>query len=443
MKVKFPRTTLNQYASLLYQEGLTTGNVYWVDSTNAAASNQTGNGYSPDAPFATAAYAAGVASADNGDIILLAPGHAESLTTAGAITMAIAGVTIRGLGVGRQRARFTFSSSTAATLAVTAARCAIENVVFINGIDAQVTMLSVSAADFVLRNCEWQLADGTTQALNGLLTTAAADRLRVKDCHFHGGATAGAVSAISLVGGDSIVIEDCVFFGAFDASGGVLKNATTDSTGLLVEDCHFQNSTASNTKSIVVTASTTGKITGCTFQILSGSSPVTAAGMSVIANTTASALASDPGLEHPTLGRKVVRTAADVFDGTQKSLFTVSTGKVLLTGFYLEVSGAAVDASASNLKVRSNPTIGTDADLSANLDVNADELGSIYSLTGNPSDAITGGSGGGAATMDRPFILDVGTLDIVTSADVGTGGALVAATLWYIPLEDGASVAAA
>jgi hypothetical protein len=441
-KIHFTRNERVSYVDSDFDELRTTGNVWWVDSAHRNAADQTGNGYSPDYPFATVAYAVGVATADNGDLILCAPGHTESLVSAGAIAMARAGVTVRGLGTGRQRARFTFTTSTAATWTVTAARCRLENVVLVNGIDAQVNMLSVSAADFALAGCEVVLGDGTTQAVNGVLTSAAADRLAVEGNDFHGGSTAGTDSAVSLVGGADIVIRNNDFVGAFHATGGVVKNATTDSTNLRITGNRFANSTAANTKAVVLTAPTTGLIADNTFQILSGSRPVTAAGAAQVGNTYTSALASDPGGDVAGLGRKVTRAAADIFDGTQKALFTVATGKVQVTAFYLEVSGAAVDATPSNLKVRSNPTVGTDADLSANMDVNADEVGSIYSITGNPTDATTGGSGGGAQGMHRPFVIDVGTLDIVTSADAGTGGALVAATVWYLPLEDGATVAA-
>jgi hypothetical protein len=154
-------------------------------------------------------------------------------------------------------------------------------------------------------------------------------------------------------------------------------------------------------------------------------------------------VASDPGTANPLLGYKVTRSAADIFDGTQVPVFTVATGKILLTAFYLEVSAAALDNSASNLTILTNPTVGTDATIAAALNVQADEAGSLYSLSGTFADAVTGGSGGGAAGMARPIVVDVGTLDIATTVDVGTGGALVSAVLWYFPLEDGATVTAA
>lgn len=144
------------------------------------------------------------------------------------------------------------------------------------------------------------------------------------------------------------------------------------------------------------------------------------------------------------LGKKVTRAAADIFDGTAaKSLFTVSGGRVLLTHLEVEVTVANIDAGASNMNFVTNPTVGTDMNLAAVLDINADELGTIYSISGIITDAVTGGSGGGAMGMERPIVVPEGAVAITTAADVGTGGALGKCELWYIPLDDGASVAAA
>ncbi len=143
------------------------------------------------------------------------------------------------------------------------------------------------------------------------------------------------------------------------------------------------------------------------------------------------------------LGKKVTRTAADIFNGTPTALFTVATGKVLVTAITIEVTTAAIDAGASETKLVTNPTVGTDADMCAALDINADEAGTIYSLTGEPATALTGGSGGGAPAMIAPWVVAEGTIDLQTAADVGTGGALGYCELWYIPLDDGATVTAA
>lgn len=142
-------------------------------------------------------------------------------------------------------------------------------------------------------------------------------------------------------------------------------------------------------------------------------------------------------------GKKVSDVAADLLDSVQNALFTISGGRVLLTALYAEISVAAVDAGANATKFISNPTVGTDMDLCATLDITADELGTLYGISGIITDAMTGGSGGGAMTMQRPIILAEGTIDIKSAVDGGVGGALFGAVMWYIPIDDGATVAAA
>ncbi len=142
------------------------------------------------------------------------------------------------------------------------------------------------------------------------------------------------------------------------------------------------------------------------------------------------------------LGQKVTRAAADIFDGTQIALFTVAGGRILLTNINVEVTTAAIDGGASNCSLVTNPTVGTDAALCAVLDINADEEGTIYSITGERATALQGGSGGGSPAQMLPVIVPEGTIDILTVADVGTGGALGAAELWYLPLDDNAYVTA-
>jgi len=141
-----------------------------------------------------------------------------------------------------------------------------------------------------------------------------------------------------------------------------------------------------------------------------------------------------------TRGKKVTRVAADVFDGTQIPLFTVAGGRVLILGIVGEVSAFAIDAGASNASLVSNPTVGTDMAMCAVLDINADEVGTIYSITGTVTDALSGGSGGGAMFADRGIVVPEGTIDILTVADVGTGGALGAFDIWWLPLDTGATL---
>ncbi len=108
-----------------------------------------------------------------------------------------------------------------------------------------------------------------------------------------------------------------------------------------------------------------------------------------------------------------------------------------------EITAFAVDAGVSNLKFTTNPTVGDDLDICADLDIDGDIIGAIYTITGTFADPLEGGLGGGSVGMDHGIVVPEGTIDIISSADAGVGGALAKFEIWYMPLDDGATIVAA
>lgn len=149
----------------------------------------------------------------------------------------------------------------------------------------------------------------------------------------------------------------------------------------------------------------------------------------------------DPGVgANRAFGHQVRRAAADVFDGTTTSLFTVSGGRVYLTHLEGEVSAFAVDNTASLVRLASNPTVGSVLDLCANLDVDSHIVGALYTITGVLANVLQGGVGGGSVGMHTGIVIPEGTIDLINDVDAGTGGALIAWELWWQPLDVGAEV---
>src|SRR5215211_623854 len=93
-------------------------NVFFVQSTHSNAGDTAGKGQTPDAPFATIDYAIGNCTADQGDLILVLPGHEEAVSAAAGLALDVAGVTIQGVGTGRARPTITLGTSTAADIDV-------------------------------------------------------------------------------------------------------------------------------------------------------------------------------------------------------------------------------------------------------------------------------------------------------------------------------------
>lgn len=189
-----------------------------------------GNDGTLEAPYSTIDYAIGKCTASRGDTIVALPGHVETVTAAAGLALDVAGVNIIGVGEGSLRPTVNFTTAVTATFTLSAANCLVKNILFTGGIDALTAPIVISAADITLDGCEWR--DVTGQATDVILTTAAADRLKILNHRHDGAAAAGGASAIAIVGGDRIRIENCRFDGNF--SVGVIDIRTTATTDLEV-----------------------------------------------------------------------------------------------------------------------------------------------------------------------------------------------------------------
>lgn len=142
------------------------------------------------------------------------------------------------------------------------------------------------------------------------------------------------------------------------------------------------------------------------------------------------------------LGFRVDRATAALPQTTDGALFTITGGRILLTTIIGEVT-TAIQNQANNTKLKFNPTAtGADQDLCAVLDIANDAVGELYTIDGTVgnamrSDLLIGlnsllGAGG--------LILSEGAIELDCAAS-NTGS--VAWSMWYVPLDLGATVAAA
>src|SRR3990167_3281433 len=138
------------------------GNIFWVDSGHANASIGAGQAGTIDRPFSTLAYVLASANnrltANNGDIVMVAPGHTETISAAAGILADVAGTSIIGLGNGRERPTISFTA-TASDWDFTAANIYLENFFFdMTGIDAVVAGIDPAAADITIAFCEFLMS---------------------------------------------------------------------------------------------------------------------------------------------------------------------------------------------------------------------------------------------------------------------------------------------
>lgn len=264
---------------------ITPGKVFWVYNGTALSPQGRAGSDSNDgtfnSPFATIQHAVSMCVANRGDVIYVKPGHAETIAAAGGLNLNVSGVSVIGLGIGNDRPTISYSTSTAASITVTAAQCLLDNFyIDATGIDALANAISVSAADFYLVNSTMRTATATGQATLGLISTAAADRLTIDTCHFFGSTDAGTTAALQIVGGNQVKIVNNIFYGAYSSGVGAINNITTAMVNAVIVGNNINNLTALSTKAMVFVAGSTGMISGNNMQILSGTAPITGAAMS-------------------------------------------------------------------------------------------------------------------------------------------------------------------
>ena len=143
-----------------------------------------------------------------------------------------------------------------------------------------------------------------------------------------------------------------------------------------------------------------------------------------------------------TLGRSWVHAVchpADLPQTAAEAVFNVNNGEVLVHLLYGRVTTAIAATATKNLKVTLNPTEGTSGDVASNLDIEADQVGTIYVVEGDGTAlvGVTAGTTWGAAGLPHPFIVNAGTIDVETSA---SHAGRIKWHCFYEPLVEGATV---
>lgn len=239
----------------------TTGNIFYVDSgATGALDVATNTGDSPTSPFATIDYAIGRCTANNGDVILVLPGHTETVSGAAGINFDVAGVTCIGLGEGAARPTITMSA-VASTIAFGAASCWMRN--FVISCTGDTTIVcDVNAADCILDSLDIRSSAGkefvTAIDINGGAANAC-DRTVVRDCTIASTLAAGASRGIELGEvADRVLIKGCTILG--DYADAAIHNITGKVlTNLAVEDCFLEN-TQTGDHAIELVSACTGRL---------------------------------------------------------------------------------------------------------------------------------------------------------------------------------------
>ena len=181
-----------------------TGDRFYLHS--GTGTDGDGFGRNPDTPVATLDYAIGLCTASKGDIIYGMPGHAETLIAATSAVMDVAGVRLIGLGTGALRPKFTYTTAAGATISITAANCAIDNIqllsAFTNGITAGITV-GAAADGLRLTNIRMEESLNTQEFLIGISVAAGCHDVVIDGFDFFGIDGGTDSSAIYFAGGSN------------------------------------------------------------------------------------------------------------------------------------------------------------------------------------------------------------------------------------------------
>jgi len=216
---------------------MTTGRIFFVDSDGG----NNGREGSEEAPFATIDYAVGRCVPNNGDVIIVKPGHVETITGATSLVVDVAGVTIVGVGQGRTRPVLDFTN-TAGTIEMDAANCRLSNFVVRANVSAITVGINVDADDVELDHLYWTF-DATGDDFVTMIDITAVDRTYIHDCVFESEDAAGGNEAINLTDTEDVVIENNIFRGNW--ADAVVQFTTTLSARVVIKNNVMYNSDTS------------------------------------------------------------------------------------------------------------------------------------------------------------------------------------------------------
>ena len=138
------------------------------------------------------------------------------------------------------------------------------------------------------------------------------------------------------------------------------------------------------------------------------------------------------------LGIRVQFATATLPQGAASTLFTITGGQILVVSLIGEVT-TVIETQANNTKIVVNPTAtGVDQDLCAVLNITADAVGELYTISGTVGDAMRSDLLIGNPILTSSLVLSEGVIELDCAAS-NTGS--VKWDLIYVPLDTAATVA--
>ncbi len=431
---------------------LGTGDIFYVDADATGEAD----GTSWIDAVTTVQASTALTAANNGDMVLIAPGHAETISGAKAIDLDIAGVTYIGVGVGADMAKFTYDTNTD-SIAIGAAgdSTVIQNFRFISSVTAVVNAIIVEAGctDFVIEDCVFENEATTVdEFIDAILVSGtASDRGIIRNNRFLGdpGANGGPKSSINFVDCDYLQVYGNEFSG--DIGDAHIFNETTASNFITIRDnsilCGYIGDAATvldTTPGISLVATTTGWITN-NFIVTNVATPdlaIVAADCYLSGNTyneLQGGAFSDIGVGLvPGQTYTIVKVDGAVASNTDDPLFNIAGGPIEVVGFYGEVTTVLAGETSQVTMKATDAVSSTQLSLSTTVDIEDDADGTTYSFSSANPSVLTPVLGNQVLTDESPlWLIMPGTMEL--HSDVVQSGVIS----WYMmfrPLVPGVIV---
>lgn len=401
------------------------GKVYFVNNSSRLAPDGIGgddNGPGTyRAPFLTLDGA--INKCVSGDIIMLMPGYAQTITNGTTIVPDVSGIAIIGLGEGALRPTISFSN-TASNIILSGSNCFINNIVLLATVDSVVAGLTITGANNTV-NIETRDTSAAVEFISPIVTTATADNLTI-DWRHRGFAAGDAMTrGIDLVGcRDALINVD--FFGC--ASVAVVNMRTTACDNIRITG-KFYNESAALTKNVVNSTTSTWSVQGFDAK---------AANEFAGSDDVAVSYLSAPAIPQAVASAAKTLTTGDV------NMFTITGGPIKV----LELVGivtTVVQAQATSVKVTVttvSPAATVDFSAAA-VDITGAAAGaSIRHInTTGILTVVTAGfvnEGNAFATNDTQYLVPAGTMQLNNASASNTGA--ITWYLRYVPLAPGVIV---
>lgn len=188
--------------------------------------------------FSTIDAALSHCTANAGDVILVCPGHTETISSATSLVVDVAGVQIIGIGRGSDRPELNFSN-TAGSVEMDAANTRLSNLILKADVSAVVVGVNVDADNVEIDHCQFTF-NATGDDFVTMIDVDAVNGAYIHDNEFIAEDTAGCDEAIRLDDADDVKIVGNHIYGDFSDSAIVGEGAV--GKNLLVQGNTIYNS---------------------------------------------------------------------------------------------------------------------------------------------------------------------------------------------------------